>query len=273
MAKTGTILDKIVAVKWEDLARAKAEMPRAEVEARALGQTAPKSLNRFLQGEGVSLITEVKKASPSRGLLAPNFDAVALARTYAENGASAISVLTETLHFQGRLEFLAAIKDDLGAGCPPLLRKDFIFDEYQLWEARAWGADAILLIASILDEREMSSLIAEARELGMDALVETHTEAEVAMALSAGASLIGINNRDLATFEVDLETTRRLRPLVPADVPVVAESGIFTRDDVAMVAGWGVDAVLVGEGLVKAGDVGAKVRELASANLARVARD
>ena len=119
----------------------------------------------------------------------------------------------------------------------------------------------------------MKSLIAEARGLGMDALVETHTEAEVEMSLSAGASLIGINNRDLATFEVDLETTRRLRPLVPTDVPVVAESGIFTRDDVAMVAGWGVDAVLVGEGLVKSGDVGAKVRELASASLAQVARD
>ena len=273
MAKTGTILDKIVAVKREDLARAKAEMPRKEVEARALGQPAAVSLSRALQGEGVSLIAEVKKASPSRGLLAPDFDPVALARTYAENGASAISVLTETPHFQGRLEFLAAIKEDIGASCPPLLRKDFIFDEYQVWEARAWGADAILLIASILEEEEMKSLIAEARGLGMDALVETHTEAEVEMSLSAGASLIGINNRDLATFEVDLETTGRLRPLVPAEVPVVAESGIFTRDDVAMVAGWGVDAVLVGEGLVKSGDVGAKVRELASASFARVARD
>ncbi len=226
-----------------------------------------------MQGEGVSLIAEVKKASPSRGLLAPDFDPVALARTYAENGASAISVLTETPHFQGRLEFLGAIRDELGASCPPLLRKDFIFDEYQVWEARAWGADAILLIASILEDGEMGSLIAEARGLGMDALVETHTEAEVEMSLSAGASLIGINNRDLATFEVDLETTRRLRPLVPTEVPVVAESGIFTGYDVVMVAGWGVDAVLVGEGLVKSGDVGAKVRELASASLARVARD
>ena len=273
MAKTGTILDKIVAVKRKDLARAKAEMPRAEVEARALGQTGARSLTRALQGGGVSLIAEVKKASPSRGLLAPDFEPVALARTYAENGASAISVLTETPHFQGRLEFLSAIKDDLGISCPPLLQKDFIFDEYQVWEARAWGADAILLIASILEEEEMKSLIAEARGLGMDALVETHTEAEVEMSISAGASLIGINNRDLATFEVDLETTRRLRPLVPAEVPVVAESGIFTRDDVVMVAGWGVDAVLVGEGLVKSGDVGAKVRELASASLARVARD
>ena len=273
MAKTGTILDKIVAVKREDLERAKIETPRSEVEARALGQPAAMSLSRALQGEGVSLIAEVKKASPSRGLLASDFDAVTLARTYAENGASAISVLTETPHFQGRLEFLAAIKDDLGARCPPLLRKDFIFDEYQVWEARAWGADAILLIASILGEGEMGSLIAEARGLGMDALVETHTEAEVKTSLSAGASLIGINNRDLATFEVDLETTRRLRPLAPAEVPVVAESGIFTKDDVAMVAGWGVDAVLVGEGLVKSEDVGAKVRELASASLEYVAYD
>lgn len=273
MARTGTILDTIVAVKREDLARAKVEMPRAEVEARALGQPAPRSLGRALQGEGVALIAEVKKASPSRGLLAPDFDPVSLARTYAENGASAISVLTETPHFQGRLEFLAEIKGALGHGCPPLLRKDFIFGEYQVWEARAWGADAILLIASILGKSEMRSLMAESRGLGMDTLVETHTEKEVEMSLSAGAPLIGINNRDLATFEVDLETTQRLRPLVPAEVPVVAESGIFTRDDVAMVAGWGVDAVLVGEGLVKSGDVGAKVRELASASLARVARD
>ena len=273
MARTGTILDKIVAVKREDLERAKAEMPRVEVEERAMGQAAAKSLSRALQGEGVSLIAEVKKASPSRGLLAPDFDPVALARTYAENGASAISVLTEAPHFQGRLEFLAEIKEALGPGCPPLLRKDFIFDEYQVWEARAWGADAILLIASILEEGEMRELLAEARGLGMDALVETHTEAEVEMSLSAGAAIIGINNRDLATFEVDLETTRKLRPLVPVEKPVVAESGIFTRDDVAMAAGWGVDAVLVGEGLVKSGDVGAKVRELASATLERVPHD
>lgn len=273
MAKTGTILDRIVAVKREDLARAKVELPRAEVEARALGQAEATSLSQALRGEGVSLIAEVKKASPSRGLLAPDFEPVALARMYAENGASAISVLTETPHFQGRLKFLADIKAALGPGCPPLLRKDFIFDEYQVWEARTWGADAILLIASILEEAEMRDLLAGARSLGMDSLVETHTESEVEMSLSAGASLIGINNRDLETFEVDLETTRRLRPLVPAEIPVVAESGIFSRDDVAMVAGWGVDAVLVGEGLVKSGDVGAKVRELASATLERVPGD
>lgn len=273
MVKTGTILDKIVAKKRQDLALAKIDTPSTTLVSQRMNQPLPRSLIEALLGEGVSLIAEVKKASPSRGLLAPDFDAVALARTYAENGASAISVLTETPHFQGRLEFLGAIRDELGASCPPLLRKDFIFDEYQVWEARAWGADAILLIASILNEGEMRSLIAEARGLGMDALVETHTEAEVEMSMQAGASLIGINNRDLATFEVDLETTRRLRPLVPADVPVVAESGIFTRDDVAMVAGWGVDAVLVGEGLVKSGDVRAKVRELASASLERVPRD
>lgn len=273
MAKTGTILDKIVAVRRDDLASAKAEMPRAEVEARALGQIPAKSLARTLQGEGVSLIAEVKKASPSLGLLVPDFDPVALARTYAENGAAAISVLTETPHFQGRLEFLAAIKDDLKTGCPPLLRKDFTFDEYQVWEARAWGADAVLFIASILDKAQMKALLDVAQRLGMDALVETHTETEVEMSLSAGASLIGINNRDLATFEVDLETTHRLRPLIPGEVPVVAESGIFTADDVAMVAAWGVDAVLVGEGLVKSGHVGAKVRELASAKFQWAAHD
>ena len=273
MGKTGTILDKIVAVKHLDLERAKAEKPRSVLEERALVQSPPRSLIGALQSEGVALIAEVKKASPSRGLLAPDFDPVALACTYAENGAAAISVLTETPHFQGRLEFLREIREDLGSGCPPLLRKDFIFDRYQVWEARAWGADAILLIASILEEDEMGDLMATALFLGMDALVEAHTEAEVKAALSAGASLIGINNRDLATFEVDLDTTRKLRPLVPAEKVVVAESGIFTRDDVAMVAEWGVDAVLVGEGLVKSGDVGAKVRELAAAHLERVPRD
>ncbi len=273
MDKTGTILDKIVAVKRVDLERAKSETPQPVLEERASMEPSAKSLTRALASEGVSLIAEVKKASPSRGLLAPDFDPVALAQTYAENGAAAISVLTETPHFQGRLEFLSAIKEALGPDCPPLLRKDFIFDEYQVQEARAWGADAILLIASILGEDEMGMLITKARELGMDALVEAHTVSEIKSALSAGASLIGINNRDLKTFEVDLETTHLLRPLVPAEKVVVAESGIFTRDDVAMVAGWGVDAVLVGEGLVKSGDVGAKVRELSTATLERVPRD
>ena len=273
MGKTGTILDKIVAVKRLDLERAKAETPRSTLEAKVSTLPSPRSLIGALQSEGVALIAEVKKASPSRGLLVPDFDPVALARTYAENGAAAISVLTETPHFQGQLEFLREIREDLGNSCPPLLRKDFIFDKYQVWEARAWGADAILLIASILEEDEMGDLLAAAQSLGMDALVEAHTESEVKAALSAGASLIGINNRDLATFEVDLDTTRKLRPLVPAEKVVVAESGIFTRDDVAMVAGWGVDAVLVGEGLVKSGDVGAKVRELAAAHLERVPSD
>ena len=150
-------------------------------------QSPARSLIGALQSEGVALIAEVKKASPSRGLLAPDFDPVALARTYAENGAAAISVLTETPHFQGRLEFLREIREDLGSGCPPLLRKDFIFDEYQVWEARAWGADAILLIASILDEDEVRMLRTEAQNLGMDALVEAHTEAEVKAALSGGS--------------------------------------------------------------------------------------
>ncbi len=273
MGDTGTILDKIVAMKRLDLEKAKAETPRPTLEARALSQPLPKSLAHALQSEGVALIAEVKKASPSRGLLAPDFDPVALARAYVENGAAAISVLTETPHFQGRLEFLSAIKEALGPDCPPLLRKDFIFDEYQVQEARAWGADAVLFIASILDVEEMRTLLAKARALGMDVLVETHTETEVKAALSAGASIVGINNRDLATFEVDLETTHRLRPLIPADKAVVAESGIFTREDVARVAVWGVDAALVGEGLVKSGDVGARVRELAGVDLARVARD
>ena len=271
MGKTGTILDKIVEVKHKDLVAAKASISVEELKARAEEQAPARSLIAALKESlGVALIAEVKKASPSRGVLVENFDPVSLARTYAENGAAAISVLTETPHFQGRLQFMADIKISLGPSCPPLLRKDFIFDPYQALEARAWGADAILLIAAILDEDDMRRLLQAARDLGMDSLVETHTESELRAALAAGATLVGINNRDLKTFDVDLQTTRSLMPLVPAGVPVVAESGIFTRDDVAMVADWGVEAILVGEGLVKSGDVAARVRELATVQPAKV---
>jgi indole-3-glycerol phosphate synthase len=186
---------------------------------------------------------------------------VGLARQYAEAGAAAISVLTDEKHFQGTLAHLAAIQEALPVG-PPLLRKDFIFDEYQLYEALCHGADAVLLITAILEPTLLKAMIAQARGLGMTALVEVHDEAEVEKALEAGASVIGVNNRDLRTFEVDLATTERLRPLVPRACTLVAESGIFTREDIRRMETCGVDAVLIGEALVRAPDPGAKIREL-----------
>lgn len=212
-----------------------------------------------------ALIAEVKAASPSRGQLAgcngQAFDPVALARTYAENGASAISVLTDEKFFAGSLDDLRAVRTALPA--IPLLRKDFIFDPYQVYEARAAGADAILLIVAALDARSIVELGRLAAELGMAALVEVHTDAELGVALACGATVVGINNRNLHDFTIQLETTLELAPRVPAALTLVAESGIFTTADVERVSrGRGVEAVLVGEALVTAQDVGTRTREL-----------
>jgi indole-3-glycerol phosphate synthase len=201
----------------------------------------------------------VKKASPSRGVLRADLDPVALAATYARHGADAISVLTDAKYFCGSLEDLAAVRAAVDV---PLLRKDFTLDEYQLWEARATGADAVLLIVAILAPVQLRDLAAAAKGLGLAALVEVHTEAELETALGAGARLLGINNRDLRTFETRLETTLGLLPLIPPGPIVVSESGFFTGADVRRVVDAGAHAVLVGEGLVKADDVAAKIREL-----------
>jgi len=194
-------------------------------------------------------------------VLRADFEPVSLAREFAEAGASAISVLTDEEHFQGTLEHLRAIREALPDG-PPLLRKDFLFDEYQVYEARANGADALLLIAAILETEAMAELIRLTGALGMTALVEVHDEAEVERALKVGAEVIGINNRDLRTFDIDLATTERLRPMIPEEKTVVAESGIFTREDMQRLEVCGVQAVLIGEALVTAPEPGAKVREL-----------
>ncbi len=259
--RTGTFLDRIVAAKRTEVAAAKLSVPQAALEARLPEAPPARDFIRPLLGPGVSLIAEVKKASPSKGLLRPDFDPVGLAKTYSAAGAAAISVLTDEEHFQGSLEHLAAVRQALPDG-PPLLRKDFILDPYQAFEARCHGADAILLIAAILDGNLIQELAALARALGMMALVEVHDEREVERALAAGAELIGINNRDLRTFETDLAVTERLRPLVPPGVPVVSESGIFTRQDICRLAAANVQAVLIGEALVTAPDPGAKVQEL-----------
>jgi indole-3-glycerol phosphate synthase len=259
--RTETILDRIVEHKREELAAAKSAVPLAAMRARAAAAPAVHDFAAALSGTRIALIAEVKKASPSRGVLRADFEPVWLARQYAEAGASAISVLTDEEHFQGTLEHLRAIREGLPAG-PPLLRKDFLFDAYQVHEARASGADALLLITAILEIALMADLIAETQSLGMAALVEVHDEAEVERALKAGGKIIGINNRDLHTFDVDLATTERLRPLIPAGKTVVAESGIFTREDMRRLEVIGVQAALIGEALVTAPDPGAKVREL-----------
>jgi len=251
-----SILSNIILDKKTELARAKSRLRPEEMRRMAAEVPAPKSLQAALSGRGLRLIAEVKKASPSRGLLCKDFDPVRLAETYTRHGAAAISVLTERAYFMGDIAYLTAIKEALGKDCPPLLRKDFILDEYQIFETSARGGDSLLLIVAALERSLLEQLLGLGKQLGMDCLTEVHNESEMAVALDAGAGIIGINNRDLATFRVDLEVTRRLRPLVPPGIPVVAESGIKTREDVILMKKCGVDAVLVGEALVTAGDIG-----------------
>jgi indole-3-glycerol phosphate synthase len=218
--------------------------------------------------QGVRLIAELKRASPSKGILAQHLNLFRVAEIYAQNGASAISVLTDEKFFMGQLETLHNLRFERKSEIP-LLRKDFIIDEVQLYESRANGADAILLIAAALtDDQHFADLHALALELGLTPLVEVHDEAETERALRLNeVRLIGINNRNLGTFEVSLETTERIRPMIPDDITVVSESGIFTANDVARLANANVDAILVGEALVTAEDIGAKVRELSGLNV------
>ena len=257
------ILDEIVAAKREELAEIKASASLGVQQERISQRPDPLSLASALRGGQVRLIAEVKKASPSRGLLCPDFDPVKLARTYSENGASAISVLTDP-RFQGEPAHLSAIKESGSSGAAPVLRKDFIFDPYQVYEARAMGADTYLLIVAILSRQQLTELLGLGRELGMDALVEVHDEGELQTALDAGAEIVGINNRDLRTFKTDLATTEGLAPLIPGDRVIVSESGIFTPEHLQQLGSLGVNAVLVGEALVTAPDTAAKVQELAT---------
>ncbi|MBI1846951.1 MAG: indole-3-glycerol phosphate synthase TrpC [Candidatus Rokubacteria bacterium] len=255
------ILDDIVADKRIEVARRRAETPEPELVRRCRARPPARDFEEALRRgpAPVRLIAEVKKASPSRGVLAAAFDPVALATVYAANGAAAISVLTDEKYFQGSLGFLEEVRGAVGV---PVLRKDFTIDEYQVWESRAAGADALLLIVSILDPGLLRDLLDAAKGLGLAALVETHTTAEIDVAAAAGARLVGINNRDLATFETRIETTLELMPHVPPGTLVVSESGFTSAADVRRVVAAGAAAVLVGEGLVRAGDVAAKVREL-----------
>ena len=269
-------LDEIFAHKRTEIAGQKAALPLAELTALAAAAPPPRDFIAALRQTrpGPALIAEIKRGSPSRGLLVADFDPLRLAAIYTDNGAAAISVLTDERFFGGSLDNLRAVAEQMRARQArdlPLLRKDFICDPYQVYQARAAGADAILLIAASLPPPLLAELLALAHALGMAALVETHDESELAIALASRARLIGINNRNLHDFTVSLETTLRLGRQVPAEVCLVAESGIFTAVDVARLAelereggGRGVDAILVGEALVTAPDIGVKVRELAA---------
>lgn len=255
-----TILDKIVATKRQEIAAAQARLPLAAL--RDLAAAAPPVRDFFAavsRPGQVNLIAEVKKASPSQGVIRADFDPVRIAQTYAKHGAAAISVLTDVEYFQGSLDYLRQIRAAVDV---PLLRKDFILDTYQLWEARAAGADAVLLIAECLDDCHLRKLHNEALDLGLTPLVELYDPENLPRVLAAGATLIGINNRDLRTFVTDLDHTVRLRPQIPPECTVVGESGIHTHDDLLRLAAAGVGAVLVGESLMRQADIGLAVDRL-----------
>ena len=254
------ILDEIVAYKKEELAETKRGASLADQKKRAADAGPLRGFGAALTATGgIKLIAEVKKASPSKGVIREDFDPVGIAATYQEAGATCLSVLTEKKYFQGSLESLGAIRRAVGL---PLLRKDFIVDEYQIFEARAAGADAILLIAACLDRRQLEDYLGIAGNLGLDILVESHTVKELDKTLHAGARIVGINNRDLTRFTVSLQTTFDLLQDIPDDRVVVSESGIQSRDDVVRLEKAGVDAVLVGESLMREKDMGRKVKEL-----------
>ena len=259
-----TILDTIAEKTKERMEAEKRSLPLSELKARALEKEKhPGEVGRFekaLSAEGMSFICEVKKASPSKGVIAEDFPYLQIAGEYEAAGAGAMSVLTEPFFFQGKDDFLREIRRKVSL---PLLRKDFTVEEYMIWQARDMRADAVLLICSILSEMQLSEYLGLSRELGLSALVEAHDEREVEMALSAGAGVIGVNNRNLKDFTVDVENSIRLRALVPGDRIFVSESGMKTRKDIARLEEAGVNAVLIGETLMRSGDKKRALEELA----------
>jgi indole-3-glycerol phosphate synthase len=261
----GTILEKIVATKHVEVREAVAAHPVGTLKARIARNAPPRDFYSAIAGRAkrVALIAEIKKASPSAGLIRRDFDPVEIARVYAAHGAAGLSVLTDRRYFQGELGFLEKVKDAVEL---PVLRKDFIVDEYQIYESRAAGADAVLLIAAALDDGQIDAWSRLAYSLGMASLIEVHDADELGIVMPLISpqrrTILGINNRDLKVQRVDLDTTRRLAGLLPAGMPFVSESGIKTRDDIATVAQCGARAVLMGEVFMREADIGAKMGEL-----------
>lgn len=256
------ILDEILAHKRQEVAQRRASVSLAVLERRAAAMSLTRGFAQSLKAPGISVIAEIKRKSPSGGELRPGASAADLAAMYRDGGASALSVLTDFRYFGGTDADLSAAREASGL---PALRKDFVVDPYQVVEARALGADAVLLIVRSLSDSELRDLLTLAQDLGLDALVETHSADEVQRALEAGAYVIGVNNRDLDRLETDPTLAPRLRPLVPADRVFVAESGIHGADQVRELAEIGVDALLMGETLVRASDPGERLRELVAA--------
>lgn len=264
MTDTPDVLKKIVAHKREEVAAAKSAIPLFDLKAHLCDrEDQPRGFNRALrdaaQSGWTAIIAEVKKGSPSKGVIRPDFDPLDIASTYQDNGATCISVLTDERFFLGHLRYLALIREQVGL---PLLRKDFLFDPYQVYEASVAGADAVLLIAAMLELNQLRDLSALAAELHLDVLLEVHEERELEMALHTDCGLIGINNRSLHTFVTDLATTERLAAMVPDDRLVVAESGINSRADIERLRQAGAKAFLIGESLIREADIGAKLQEL-----------
>lgn len=254
------ILQKIAAYKREEVAALKSRISLSELEQRANEAAEPKEFTQALQNaKGPALIAEVKKASPSKGVIREVFDPVAIAKAYQSGGASCLSVLTDGPSFQGSEQIFADVRHAVDL---PLLRKDFLVDPIQVIESRAMGADCILIIMAMIDDAIASELFSAAEELGMDALIETHDIEEMERAAKLGGKLIGINNRDLRTFETTLKTFKMVSDYAPSDAVLIAESGIFTRDDVKRLNEWGAQGYLVGESLMRQDDVESAVKQL-----------
>jgi indole-3-glycerol phosphate synthase len=253
------LLSRLVAESLVEVDLRRAAMPEAHLERLAAALPAPRDFAGALRGERLAVVAEAKARTPLMGVLAEDYSPGRLAATYAAAGAAALSILCQETSFGGRPEHLAEAR---GVTDLPIMRKDFVVTEHQVLEARAYGADAVLLIVAALDATRLRELLELARSLGMEALVEVHTEAEVAAAMEAGARVVGVNHRDLTTFEVDVGLTERLRPAVPKEVAVVAESGIHTAADARRMREAGADAILVGEALMRAPDPAATLREL-----------
>ena len=254
------ILSKIISEKRKEVERARALMSEQKLKELAQKTYVKSAFKRNIaRPHHINLIAELKKASPYRGIIRGDFNPLKIALTYQANGASALSVLTDERFFEGNLKILKELK---GKVTLPLLRKDFIIDEYQIYESLYWGADAILLIAHILTEEELANFYRIAKDMGMDVLVEVHNEEDMDKALKSGASIIGINNRDLTTFRIDLSTTQRLVRLIPENKIKVSESGIKTYEDVMFLKSLGIDAVLIGEVFMEADNIATKMREV-----------